>query len=238
MPISYLDVTFATTNPGKVSEVQAFFDSIPAQDDAPTIRLHCPKHLPDVEETETTFLGNARLKALAAATHATTPLVMAEDSGFTIPALAGSHGHDSFPGIHSNRWMTPAIRHELLGMNDGTPVVQAHLSAGIYALLKKNGLDPAKTKATYTSAWCIANANGQVQLETEGHVKLWLVPEGTPAGHYGFGYDPIVRPCEEELAGLSVIPHHTLADIPTDVKNLFSHRGNAMRYVHQWLCTQ
>ncbi len=238
-----IEVTFATTNAGKVAEVQAFFDSIPAKDHLTlTIRLHCPNHLPDVDETETTFLGNARLKALAAAAHVTTPFVMAEDSGFSIPALAGCYGHPEFPGIHSNRWMTPVIRHELLGINDDSPVIQAHLSAGIYALLTKNGLNPTKTNATYTSAWVIADAQspnkGQVVFETEGHVKLWLVAEGTPAGPYGFGYDPIVCPQEAELAGLNVPPHHTLADIPTEVKNQFSHRGKAMRSVYQWLQQQ
>jgi XTP/dITP diphosphohydrolase len=238
MSLPYLDVTFATTNAGKVAEVQTFFDSILAQEDAPTIRLHCPSHLPDVDETETTFLGNARLKALAAAAHVTTPFVMAEDSGFSIPVLAGSYRHPEFPGIHSNRWMTPAIRHELLGIESDASVVQAHLSAGIYALLKHHGLDPAHTNATYTSAWVIANASGDVVFENESHVTLWLVAEGTPAGTYGFGYDSIVRPNEEELVGVNVPPHHTLADIPAEVKNQFSHRGKALRSVYRWLVAQ
>jgi XTP/dITP diphosphohydrolase len=242
MSHNFLDVTFATTNAGKVWEVQAFFDSLPENTGAPIIRLHCPAHLPDVDETETTFLGNAQLKAVAAAAHVATPFVMAEDSGFSIPALAGSYGHASFPGIHSNRWMTPAIRHELLGIESDAPVAQAHLSAGIYALLKGHGLDPVHTNATYTSAWVIASAHGpkkgQVVFETEGHVNLWLVAQGTPAGSYGFGYDPIVRPQENELVAMNVPPHHTLADIPTGVKNQFSHRGKAMRRVHEWLLMQ
>ncbi|MDH4379610.1 MAG: non-canonical purine NTP pyrophosphatase [Vampirovibrionales bacterium] len=238
MPLTMMDIIFATTNAGKVSEVQAFFDSLPVHEGAPTIRLHCPNHLPDVDETETTFLGNARLKALAVAAHVTTPFVMAEDSGFSIPALAGSYGHASFPGVHSNRWMTPAIRHELLGINDDSPVIQAHLSAGIYALVKRKGLNPIATPANYTSAWVIANADGEVLFEIEGHVNLWLAAEGTPAGSYGFGYDPMVCPHEEELVGVNAPAHHTLADISTVVKNQFSHRGKAMRSVYQWLLQQ
>ena len=170
--------------------------------------------------------------------HVTTPFVMAEDSGFSIPALAGCYGHPEFPGIHSNRWMTRDIRYELLGIHDDSPVIQAHLSAGIYALLERNGLNPITTQATYTSAWVVANDNGQVVFETEGHVDLWLVAEGAPAGKYGFGYDSIVRPQESQLAGLSVPAHQTLADITTEAKNQFSHRGKALRSVYRWLLTQ
>ena len=58
--------------------------------------------LPEPEETETSFLGNARLKAMAAATASGMPS-LADDSGFSVAALGGD------PGIYSARWARSAI---------------------------------------------------------------------------------------------------------------------------------
>ena len=53
--------------------------------------------LPEPEETGTTFIANAELKALAAATKAGLP-ALADDSGLAVDALDGA------PGIYSARW--------------------------------------------------------------------------------------------------------------------------------------
>ncbi|PZN14204.1 MAG: non-canonical purine NTP pyrophosphatase, partial [Proteobacteria bacterium] len=57
-------------------------------------------NLPEPEETETTFAGNARLKAVAAATQSGLP-ALADDSGLEVEALHGE------PGIYSARWAGP-----------------------------------------------------------------------------------------------------------------------------------
>ncbi|MFN8614326.1 MAG: non-canonical purine NTP pyrophosphatase [Vampirovibrionales bacterium] len=227
--------SLATTNRGKVAEVQTFFNSLTVNPNTLLLTLECLTQLPEVDETATTFLGNARLKALAAAPLITQGIVLAEDSGFSIPALAGTYGHTPFPGVCSNRWMTPTIRRQLLGIEDDSPIVQAHLSAGIYALLQQQHLHPQSTQATYTSAWVAADAHGNVIFETEGVLNLTVVPPQTPAGPYGFGYDPITQPASHEIATLNVPQHHSLSDIPTEIKNQFSHRGKALRALHQWL---
>jgi hypothetical protein len=56
--------------------------------------------LPEPEETEADFAGNARLKALAAARAAALP-ALADDSGFCVAALGGA------PGVLSARWAGP-----------------------------------------------------------------------------------------------------------------------------------
>ena len=57
--------------------------------------------LPEPEETGTTFIANAELKALAAATAAGLP-ALADDSGLAVDALEGA------PGIYSARWAETA----------------------------------------------------------------------------------------------------------------------------------
>jgi XTP/dITP diphosphohydrolase len=83
----------ATTNPGKMKEIQGILDQIP-------LTLLSLSDLPAIvepEETGSTFAENARLKALYY--HQATGLAaVADDSGLEIDALDGA------PGIHSARW--------------------------------------------------------------------------------------------------------------------------------------
>ena len=86
-------IVIATTNPGKLREIEGILAGIP-------FTLQTLKDFPPVTEpTETgqTFGENARLKALYYAA-ATGELTVADDSGLEIDAL------DRAPGIHSARW--------------------------------------------------------------------------------------------------------------------------------------
>ncbi|WP_309665108.1 RdgB/HAM1 family non-canonical purine NTP pyrophosphatase [Tabrizicola sp.] len=66
--------------------------------------------LPEPEETETTFVGNARIKAHAAATAAGLP-ALADDSGLCVGALGGA------PGVFTADWATtPSGRDFQIGM--------------------------------------------------------------------------------------------------------------------------
>ena len=58
--------------------------------------------LPEPEETGTTFIANAELKALAAAMTAGLP-ALSDDSGLAVDALDGA------PGIYSARWARPPM---------------------------------------------------------------------------------------------------------------------------------
>ena len=85
----------ASHNQGKVREISDLlaplgFKVVPASD----------LGLPEPEETETTFEGNARLKA-EAATAASGLAALSDDSGLCVDALGGA------PGIYSARWAGP-----------------------------------------------------------------------------------------------------------------------------------
>ena len=88
-------LVIASHNPGKVKEIGELLAPYGAGVvSAGTLGL------PEPEETETTFVGNARLKALAAATASGLP-ALADDSGLAVTALDGA------PGIYSARWAGP-----------------------------------------------------------------------------------------------------------------------------------
>ncbi|MDQ3068451.1 MAG: non-canonical purine NTP pyrophosphatase [Acidobacteriota bacterium] len=83
----------ATTNPGKMKEIQALLAGAPVR----LLTLADLPPLPEPDETGATFADNARIKALAYA-EATGLATVAEDSGLEIDALGGE------PGIHSARY--------------------------------------------------------------------------------------------------------------------------------------
>lgn len=123
--------------------------------------------LPEPEETETTFIGNARLKAVAAATASGLP-ALADDSGLEVIAL------NRDPGIYSARWAGPTKDFGLA-------------MARVLGLLK----DKADRRARFVSALALAWPDGHCD-EFEGEV--WGDIVDAPRGTRGFGYDPIFRP--------------------------------------------
>ncbi|HAV50778.1 MAG TPA: non-canonical purine NTP pyrophosphatase, partial [Brevundimonas sp.] len=84
----------ATHNPGKAVEIAALLDG---NYDVVTMS---DQNLPEPDETETTFCGNALLKARHAA-EASGLVALADDSGLSVRALDGA------PGIFSARWAGP-----------------------------------------------------------------------------------------------------------------------------------
>jgi XTP/dITP diphosphohydrolase len=86
-------IVAATTNPGKLREIQALLDGAPVR----LLTLSDFPGLSEPEETGSTFAENAALKARAYAAMTGLPTV-AEDSGLEIDALGGE------PGIHSARY--------------------------------------------------------------------------------------------------------------------------------------
>jgi len=125
--------------------------------------------LPEPDETESTFEGNALLKARAAAA-ASGLIALADDSGLSVTALDGA------PGIYSARWAGPA--------KDFT-----------VAMEKVRGrLDESETEdfsAWFTCALAVAWPDGPAVV-VEGRVDGTL--SFPPRGDRGFGYDPIFTP--------------------------------------------
>jgi len=123
--------------------------------------------LPEPEETGTTFVANARLKAEAAATGSGLP-ALADDSGLAVAALGGA------PGIYSARWAGETKDFE-------AAMRQVHDKIG----------DDTDRGAEFVCALALAWPDGHVEI-FEGTVDGDLV--WPPRGEKGFGYDPIFVP--------------------------------------------
>jgi XTP/dITP diphosphohydrolase len=153
-------VLVATTNPGKIREITAILEGAPVT----LVTLISFPGIVEPEETGTTFLENARLKALYYAAATGLPSV-ADDSGLEIEAL------DNAPGVHSARWH---------GTDYGVKFRM------IYQLLGERGLETSP--ARFVAAVAFA-ADGRIAFEGRGVVEGEIAR--VPAGTQGFGYDPI-----------------------------------------------
>ena len=161
-------LVIATHNPGKVPEIAALLDGRFELVSAGELAL------PEPEETETTFVGNAVLKARAAAEAAGLP-ALADDSGLSVRALGGA------PGVLSARWAGPAK-----DFGKAMDRLERELAA-----TGSNDLS-----AWFTSALAVAWPHGPTVV-VEGRVEGVLVfPR---RGGRGFGYDPVFQPDGESL---------------------------------------
>jgi len=121
-------------------------------------------NLPEPEETEATFIGNAELKALAAAKAANLP-ALSDDSGLSVDALDGA------PGIYSARWAGPEKDFDMAMQR-----IEREMDG------KKD------RKARFICALTLAWPDGHCE-SFEG--KVTGVLTFPPSGTKGFGYDPI-----------------------------------------------
>lgn len=122
---------------------------------------------PDVDETATTFEGNATLKAVILA-RALGEWVIGEDSGLVVPILGGA------PGVYSARYAG--------GHGD-----DAANNAKLLAELREySGSDRS---AYYVSTVVLANPEGTVLVSVEGRCHGEIATELRGTG--GFGYDPL-----------------------------------------------
>jgi len=125
--------------------------------------------LSEPEETEATFEGNARLKAIAAAKGSGLPS-LADDSGIEIACLDGA------PGIYSARWAGP-------GKDFGLAMKKVADEIGA-----RHAWGPPAPRANFISVLCLAWPDGDARI-FEGKVFGHLV--WPPRGGNGFGYDPM-----------------------------------------------
>ena len=153
----------ATHNPGKAREIEALLDGHYAVVTAGSLNL------PEPDETETTFAGNALLKARHAADRSG-EVALADDSGLSVAALGGA------PGIFSARWAGPDKDF-------------AHAMRRVEERLEETGSDDRR--AWFTSALAVAWPDGPAVV-VEGRVDGTLT--FPPRGDRGFGYDPLFVP--------------------------------------------
>ncbi|HEV3474146.1 MAG TPA: RdgB/HAM1 family non-canonical purine NTP pyrophosphatase [Actinomycetota bacterium] len=157
-------ILLATRNPGKISEIRRICSDWPVR-----WLTHEDVRWPDVEETETTYLDNALLKARAAA-EATGQPALADDSGIEVDALGGA------PGPRSARFAGPDASDE------------ENLRALIRAVA---GIPRGGRTARYRAIAAVVWPDGR-EVWTEGVCEGSL--ETKPRGTGGFGYDPIFMP--------------------------------------------
>jgi XTP/dITP diphosphohydrolase len=153
----------ATHNPGKARELAEILEN------RFTLVTAGDLGLPEPEETETTFVGNALLKARAAAQGSGLP-ALADDSGLSVTALDGA------PGIYSARWAGPGR-----DFSAAMSKVEARLAE----------TDDDDRSAWFTCALALAWPDGPAVV-VEGRVDGILT--FPPRGGRGFGYDPIFTP--------------------------------------------
>ncbi|KAB7645479.1 RdgB/HAM1 family non-canonical purine NTP pyrophosphatase [Polymorphobacter fuscus] len=152
-------LVLATHNPGKVVELAELLgphglDIVSAGD----------LGLAEPEETGETFIANAELKALAAATASGLP-ALADDSGLCVDALGGA------PGIYSARWAGP-------GKDFAIAMARVHDAMG------QDGPRTAHFICALTIAWPDGHTES-VEGRCDGRL-VW-----PPRGDKGFGYDPM-----------------------------------------------
>ena len=151
----------ASHNSGKVREIHALLGphgihAVSAGD----------LNLPEPEETGTSFVANAELKALAAA-KAGGHAALADDSGLCVEALDGA------PGIYSALWAGPTKDFRIAINRVHDELRQRHLSG---------------SPAAFVCALTVALPDGEHQtFEGTVHGKVVFPPRGDR----GFGYDPI-----------------------------------------------
>lgn len=167
-------VVLATRNAGKMVELQRILTA--ARDeigqDIELIDLEGWPDAPDVKETETSFAGNAVLKAVTAAKLTGLPSV-ADDSGLCVDVMGG------MPGILSARW---SGRH-------------GDDKANLDLLLAQISELPDEVRTgSFVCAAAVALPDGRTEV-VEGVLPGVVVRE--PRGTNGFGYDPIFQPEDE-----------------------------------------
>lgn len=157
----------ATHNAGKLEEMRALFGPHGIE-----VVGAAEMGLGEPAETETSFAGNARIKALAAMKATGLP-VLADDSGITVDGLDGA------PGVHTADWAeTP----------DGRDFMQAMRRT--WEELEARAVPEPRTaqfRATLLMLW----PDGHEEI-FEGVAPGRLV--WPPRGQLGHGYDPIFVP--------------------------------------------
>jgi XTP/dITP diphosphohydrolase len=171
-------LVIATGNPGKLREFQALLEGLPF---APVSQASLGVIAPD--ETGSTFLSNALLKARHAAVTTGGPAI-ADDSGLEVDALGGA------PGVYSARYA---------GLSADDAANNAKLLRALATI------PPGERRARYRSVLVYVDGpDDPSPLSAEGAWEGSIVE--TPRGTGGFGYDPHFWLPELEMTAAELDP--------------------------------
>ena len=193
-------LVLATHNAGKLKEFQELLAGFGLE-----IVSAGELGLPEPEETGTTFIDNARIKAHAAATAANC-IALADDSGLSVDALGGK------PGVYTANWAeTPNGRDFSVGMRRVEDALQAAGAQG-----------PGERHGAFNATLCLAHPDGREQIYV-GKVDGTIV--WPPRGEQGHGFDPVFMPQGYDI---------TFGEMPPEMKHSWapgkiglSHRAKA-----------
>jgi XTP/dITP diphosphohydrolase len=155
-------LVLASHNPGKLAEIEAL-----VAPHSVSVVSAGELGLPEPVEDAPDFVGNARIKALAAAKASGLP-ALSDDSGFCVAALGGA------PGVLSARWAGP-------GKDFASAMARVNAEVG----------DASERRAWFVAALCLGWPDGHTDTfvgRVDGSA-IW-----PPRGDRGFGYDPMFLP--------------------------------------------
>ena len=187
-------IVLATGNQGKVKELANLLSQYHVN-----IKPQSEFNVSDADETGTTFIENAIIKARHAAKITGLPAI-ADDSGLEVDALNGA------PGIYSARYAgehaNDALNNEKL-LKEMTGVENRTARFHCVLVYMKHHLDP-------TPIVCHGVWQGEILTQAQGE--------------QGFGYDPLFWLEQQQM---------TSAQLPRELKNQLSHRGQALQQLIQ-----
>ncbi len=189
-----MKILVATTNPGKLREIERILSPLGYEVVEPPEKM-------EVEETGSTFLENAYLKARAYHDRFGLP-ALADDSGLVVEVLGG------YPGVFSSRFYSLEFggREELRGSTD---------EANVRKLLRL--LEGRENREAKFVAFVVLYFQDR-GLFASGECRGEIVD--SPRGSGGFGYDPVFKPEGYD---------RTMAELEPEEKDRISHRGRALR---------
>ena len=169
-------IILASGNPGKVKEIQSILDQY-------TIVPQSHYEVPEAEETGSTFIENAIIKARNAAQHCKMPAI-ADDSGLVVDALGGA------PGVISARYAG-------LGATDFENLQKLLIEL-------ENVPEQQKTARFICVLVYMQHAEDPFPIITQGVWEGRILPE--PVGENGFGYDPVFWVPDKRCASAQLSP--------------------------------
>ena len=191
-------LVLATANPDKAREIAGLLPGIEL--------VPRPSAVGDVDETEDTLEGNARLKARAVAEVAGEPAV-ADDTGLEVDALGGR------PGVMAARYA-------------GDDATYADNVALLLEELRAAGAAGSGSgrRARFRTVALVAWPDGR-EVVAHGVVEGRIADE--PRGARGFGYDPVFVPDDGD--------GRTFAEMTLEEKGAVSHRARAFAALRRLL---
>jgi XTP/dITP diphosphohydrolase len=205
MAVFLRPVLVASSNPGKIRD----FAGAASHFGIEVRPIPNFSSLPPVVEDGQTFEANARKKAEAYSRYLPHEIVIADDSGLEVDALAGA------PGVHSARYA--ADEPQAAETNTDDEANNAKLIRAIQHV-------PPDQRAGRFVCWIAAAREGVTLAVFEGRAEGTILDQ--TRGSNGFGYDP-----------LFYFPKigRTFAELSPEEKSYYSHRGAAFRKFLAWV---